>query len=189
MSTNFPTSLETRPALPTGVAVPKASDASIAELLPFLHWAMDAIVALEAKVGVNSSAVTTSLDYLTATARRYQTVKSQSFDLDNGAGTTVDEVIARFPFAVTVRAARIVYDDATTGTVAAGSATCGTTVGGSSIFGATSYENTKAVGTTTAVSLGVGTSVPAGTPIIVRHTGVAATQAGKAHVEIDYTID
>lgn len=189
MSTNFPTSLEARPALPTGVSVPRASEASIAELLPFLHWAMDAIVALEAKVGIDSSAVTTSLDYKTATTRNYLTVKSQVFDLDNGAGTTVDEVILRPAGAITLRGARIVYDDATTGTVAAGNMSVGTTVGGTQILAATAYENTKAVGTTTTAAL-VGTvSITANQAVFVRHTGVAATQAGKAHLELDYTID
>lgn len=188
MSTNFPTSLETRPALPTGVAVPKASEASIAELLPFLHWLMDSVVALEAKVGVDSSAVSTSLDYKTATARRYLTAKSQSFDLDNGAGTTVDETLMRLPFAVTLRAARIVYDDATTGTVAAGNIKLGGSVGDGAYIAATAYENTKAVGTSTACTI-LTSAVAANQALFVRHTGVAATQAGKAHLEVDYTID
>lgn len=113
MATNYPTSLETRPALPSGVVVPKASDATLAELLPFLHWAMDAIVALEAKVGVTSSAVSTSLDYLNQATRRTRTIRSEAFDLDS-ASATIDRVIARFPFAVTITAARIVYEDATT---------------------------------------------------------------------------
>lgn len=111
--------------------------------------------------------------------------KSQLFDLDNGAGTTVDEVILRPSVPITITAARIVYTDATTGTVAAGNAKIGTTVGGAEIVAATAYENTKAVGTKTDMTI-VSGAVAADTPVIVRHTGVAATQAGRAYVEIEY---
>jgi hypothetical protein len=109
------------------------------------------------------------------------------FNLDNGNGTTIDDVIIRPTSAIVITAARIVYVDATTGTVAAGTASIGTTVGGVDIVAATNYENTKAVGTTTAMVI-VSGAVAAGTPVIVRHTGVAATQAGQAIVEIEYTV-
>lgn len=188
MSTNFPTTLETRSALPTGVKMPRASEAAIAELLPLLGWLIDATVALEAKVGVTSSAVSTSLDYKTATARNYLTLKSSSFDLDNGAGTTIDEILCKMPFAITLRAARVVYDDAQTGTVAAGNIKLGGSVGDGAYIAATSYENTKAVGTSTACTI-LTSAVAADQALFVRHTGVAATQAGKAHLEVDYTID
>jgi hypothetical protein len=58
-------------------------------------------------------------------------------------------------------------------------------VGGSEIVAATAYGNAATVGSTTAMTL-VATTVAAGTPVIVRHTGVAAVQAGQAHVEIEY---
>jgi hypothetical protein len=90
--------------------------------------------------------------------------------------------------AITITAARIVYSDATSGTVAAGSVKVGTTVGGAEIVAATNYENSKAVGATTALTIVAG-AVAAGTAVIVRHTGVAATQAGEACVEITYTVD
>jgi hypothetical protein len=113
---------------------------------------------------------------------------SPSFDLDNGAGTTIDRVIFRPSVPITITAARIVYEDATTGTVAAGNARIGTTVGGSEIVASTAYENTKAVGTVTAMTI-VSGAVAAATPICVRHTGVASTQAGFAHVEIEFTVN
>jgi hypothetical protein len=111
---------------------------------------------------------------------------SQWFDLDNGSGTTIDDVILRATVAVVVTAARIVYVDATTGTVAAGNAKIGITVGGAEIVAATAYENTKTVGSVTNMTIVAG-AVPANTPICVRHTGIAATAAGKAYVEIEYT--
>lgn len=116
------------------------------------------------------------------------TARSEDFNLDNGAGATIDRVILRPSAAVTIRAARIVYTDATSGTVAAGNAKIGTTVAGAEIVAATAYENAKAVGTATAMTI-VSGAVAANTPVIVRHTGVAATAAGFAHVEIEYTIN
>lgn len=111
--------------------------------------------------------------------------KSMRFDLDNGAGTTVDDVILRPDVAITIVAARIVYTDATTGTVAGGNAKIGTTVGGAEIVAATAYANASAVGTKTDMTI-VSGAVAAGSPVIVRHTGVAVTQAGMAYVEIEY---
>jgi hypothetical protein len=50
---------------------------------------------------------------------------------------------------------------------------------------ATAYENTKAVGTTTAMTIVAG-AVTAGRRVYCRHTGIAATAAGQAYVEIEY---
>lgn len=111
--------------------------------------------------------------------------KSMRFDIDNGAGTTIDDVVLVPGVPITITAARIVYTDATTGTVAAGNAKIGTTVGGAEIVAATAYENAKAIGTKTDLTIVAG-AVPAGTPVIVRHTGIAATAAGWAYVEIEY---
>ena len=108
------------------------------------------------------------------------------FDIDNGAGVTVDDVILRPDVAITITAARIVYTDATTGTVAGANAKIGTTVGGAEIVAATAYENAKAVGTKTDMTL-VSGAVAAGTPVIVRHTGIASVAAGQAYVEVEYS--
>ena len=113
---------------------------------------------------------------------------SPSFDLDNGAGTTVDRVLLKHSKSLTLYRARIVYEDATSGTVAAGNIKLGTTVGGAEITAATAYGNAKTVGTQTDMTLLVYT-VAAGTMINVRHTGVASTQAGFAHVELEYAVD
>lgn len=127
--------------------------------------------------------------YIPRGAGQRQVARSQWFNLDNGAGTTIDDVILRHTQPVSIKAARIVYVDATTGTVAGGSAQIGTTVTGVELVAATNYENTKAVGTTTAMTLKAAAAlVPALTPVIVRHTGVAVTQAGQAVVEIEYTV-
>lgn len=114
--------------------------------------------------------------------------RSVWFNIDNGSGTTIDDVLLVPTSAITITAARIIYVDATTGTVAAGNAKIGSTLGGAEIVAATAYENTKAVGTTTAMTI-VDGAVAAATPVFVRHTGIAATAAGQAVVEIEYTVD
>ena len=119
---------------------------------------------------------------------RRKTAKSIWFNLDNGSGTTIDDVILAAVEALTITDARIVYVDATSGTVAAGNVKVGTTVGGAEIVAATAYANSATVGTTTAMTL-VNAKVPAGTMISVRHTGVAATAAGQAFVQIEYMFD
>lgn len=118
---------------------------------------------------------------------KFKVARSRLFDLDNGAGTTVDDCILRHSKAVKLLNARIVYTTATTGTVAAGNAAIGTTIGGGEIAAATAYENSKGIGVRTAVTLLV-TDVAADTPIYVRHTGVAATVAGEAYVEVEYAV-
>jgi len=120
-------------------------------------------------------------------AAKFKTARSQVFNLDNGSGTTIDDVILRATRQVRLHAARIVYTDAQTGTVAAGNVTIGTAVNGEEIVAETAYENSKAVGTVTALTL-VTTTVAANTPVIVRHTGVASTAAGMAYIELDYSL-
>lgn len=119
---------------------------------------------------------------------RRQIARSKAFNLDNGAGTTIDDCILRHSQRVLPLAARIVYTDATTGTVAGGNAKIGTTVGGAEIVAATAYENTKAVGTTTAMAFASAAVLAAGQPVMVRHTGVAVTQAGESYVELEYLV-
>ena len=113
--------------------------------------------------------------------------RSKAFNLDNGAGTTIDDCILRLDKRIELVKAQVVYTDATTGTVAAGNSRVGTTVGGSEIVASTAYENTKAIGTVTAMTLVI-TEVAENTAVIVRHTGVAITQAGEAYTEVFYRI-
>lgn len=127
--------------------------------------------------------------YISRGASKREVARSIWFNLDNGAGTTIDDVVLRHTQPISIRAARIVYVDATTGTVAAGAISVGTTVGGVELVAATNYENAKAVGAQTALALKAAAAyVAGGTPICVRHTGVAATQAGQSVVEIEYEV-
>lgn len=129
-----------------------------------------------------------STHILRGDAPRIHTARSRAFDIDNGAGTTIDDVILKHSRAITIQAARIIYVGATTGTVAAGNAKIGTALGGAEIVAATAYENTKAVGVSTAMAIVAG-AVAAGGSVFVRHTGIAATAAGEAVVEIEYSVD
>lgn len=115
------------------------------------------------------------------------TVRSESFDIDNGAGTTVDVLLIRHPRPIVINACRIVYSDATVGTAAAGNAKVGITVGGAEVVAATAYTNSATVGSTTAMVIVEG-RIAAGVPVLVRHTGVATTVAGRSQVECDYSI-
>jgi hypothetical protein len=120
---------------------------------------------------------------------RRQVAKSVWFNLDNGSGTTIDDVLLYCSQPVQIKAARIVYVDATTGTVAGGNAKIGTTVGGAEIVAATAYGDTATVGSVTAMTvIQTAARVAANTMISVRHTGVATTQAGQAYVEIEYVV-
>ena len=115
----------------------------------------------------------------------YGVTRSMRFDIDNGAGTTIDDVVLRSDVAVTITGVRAVYTDATTGTVAAGNFKVGTTVGGGEICAATAYGNAAAIGTITAATIVSGV-VAAAAAVFVRHTGVAAVAVGQAYIEVEY---
>jgi hypothetical protein len=132
--------------------------------------------------------MTNESGYKNSRRSQHKFAKSVWFNLDNGAGATIDDVILCADEAITILSARIVYVDATSGTVAAGNAAVGTTVGGAEIVAATAYGNSKAVGSYTDLTL-VATAVPANTSVFVRHTGVATTAAGQAYVQIEFTVD
>jgi len=111
--------------------------------------------------------------------------KSQIFNIDNGAGTTIDETIIRPDRPFRLIAARIVYDTEAAGTVAGANARIGVAVAGATVVASTAYTNSAAVGSATAMALLISEHA-ANTPIIVRHTGVAATAAGQAHIELEW---
>lgn len=126
--------------------------------------------------------------YIARGKAQYNVVTTQTFNIDNGAGTTVDECVLNLPYAIEIMDARIVYQEATdTSGVASANAKIGTTAGGAEIVAATAYAVSKAVGATTAMTL-VLSRIPANTGVFVRHTGIAATEGGQAKVQIAYRI-
>ena len=126
-----------------------------------------------------------SREYIAHGRDRANTIKSQIFNYDNGAGVTIDETLLVPRKQIKLLAARMVEDTETAGTVAAGSIGLGITVGGVEIVAATNYVNTSTVGTVLNLTI-LKPIIPGGTPIIARHTGVAATAAGQGHVELEY---
>ncbi len=135
---------------------------------------------------VNASAAIAG-SKLAAKARRH-TITSPEIDIDNGAGATRDFVVIRPTSAITLTDARVIYTNATTGTVAAATVQLGTSVGGTELVAATNLEDSKAIGTVTALTLQA-TAVAANTPVTLRHTGIAATAAGMYIVQLEYTVD
>ena len=128
-----------------------------------------------------------------ATNARRQFAVSKEFDIDNGAGTTDDDIILSTSDGCTVVSAAIVYTVATDSAgAAAANAKIGTTVGGSQVVETTALEVSKAVGSRTAMVLETGAgvlNVDAGGFLCVRHTGVTATEAGKYKVVVEYQVD
>lgn len=119
--------------------------------------------------------------------QRIRIVRGQTWDIDAGAFTH-DEVILRPAEAITLIAARIVYEDVQSGACTAASVALGTAPGGTQIATAVNLEASKAVGTITEVQM-QSTALPADTPLCARWTLLAATVAGKCHLEVEYKID
>jgi len=112
-------------------------------------------------------------------------IRTQFFNIDNGAGTTVDEpLFDSGPRGCRITRVYCIYGEATA-TVAAGNYRLGTAVGGAQIVAATAYVNSKAVGDVTEGVLALD-SLPPNTRCFVRHTGVAITQTGTASMVVEY---
>ena len=123
-------------------------------------------------------------------ARGYQrcnVATSQTFNIDNGAGATIDEVLlSNLPADIEIISIKAVYQEATdTSGVASANFKFGTTVGGTEITAATALEVSKAVGATTPATLVV-SRVAKGGFLSVRHTGIAATEGGQYKVQVVY---
>lgn len=117
-----------------------------------------------------------------------QTVASKIFDIDNGNGTTIDDAILLCSKSIRLLAAYVLYTTATAGTVAAATIQLGVAVAGSTVIAATALENAKAVGAKTDLTLLV-RDIAAGTPLIARHTGIAATVAGEYRLVVEYEVN
>lgn len=112
--------------------------------------------------------------------------RSKTFNIDNGSGTTDDDIILVPDRAIVVLAARAIYTVATdTAGAASANFKLGTAVAGAEIVAATALEVSKAVGTYTAGTIVAG-AVAANGMVAVRHTGIAATEAGEYFVQIAY---
>lgn len=125
--------------------------------------------------------------YIARGNQRFHLFRSKTFNIDNGSGTTDDDVIfSNLPYALEIKSVKVVYVEATD-TTGAGSATVslGTTAGGVDTVAATALEAAKAVGATTALTLvAAGAVYAAGSALFARHTGVASTEAGQYYLQV-----
>lgn len=148
-------------------------------------------VAVTGDVTISNAGVTAIgtgkvLTAMQSTAAKLRTIRTSTLDIDTIGAATYDEVAIVPSQGMEIAEVRIVYDKETSGTVAGGSYSVGTSaVTGTEIVNAQALENAKAVGYAKVCTLASGT-VAKDTPVFVRFTGVAATQAGATHLEIDF---
>lgn len=126
--------------------------------------------------------------YIPRGNEKFQYIVSKEFNIDNGSGTTDDDLVLVPDKDIQIEHVRVFYTEATD-TAGAASATVqiGTTAGGVDIVAATALAVSKAIGSVTALTIASG-YVAAGEFVFVRHTGIAATEAGKYKVQIRYRV-
>jgi hypothetical protein len=127
--------------------------------------------------------------YLLRGDQKFQVMRSKTFNIDNGSGTTDDDVIfADLGFDVYIESVKAVYVEATdTAGAASANFKLGTTAGGTGVVAATALEVSKAVGSSTSATL-ASNRINAGTDLFARHTGVATTQPGQYYLQVTYRI-
>jgi uncharacterized protein YaiE (UPF0345 family) len=144
----------------------------------------DATMSNAGAVTIGSGKITVAK--MTATAKKHY-IRGESFDIDGAGATDTYQVLLVPVSGIEISQALLVYEGATSGTVATGSVRLGTAIDGQQIAGSLSFENSKAVGYSKAFTEAEYT-VPAGSAIHVRFSGVATTQAGVVHVELEYSL-
>jgi len=121
-------------------------------------------------------------------AQKNQTYSTQIFNIDNGNGTTIDDVFYCVRDTV-IDSIRPVYTEATDTTGAASANwKVGTAAGGTQIVGVTALQVAKAVGAAGTAGTLVATLIPAGSTIFFRHTGVASTEVGQYKLQMEYHV-
>lgn len=124
--------------------------------------------------------------YIARGNQRENLVKSGVFNIDNGAGVTVDETLLNVPYDIYLTDVRAIYTEATDTTGAASSNfKLGTSAGGSTLVAATALAAAKAIGATTTATITLD-YLPANTTLWIRHTGIAATEVGQYFVQVSY---
>ena len=116
--------------------------------------------------------------------RLVHVITPAAFNVDNGAGTTVDYQLANLPFDCYLVDVRAIYSEATdTAGAASANFKLGVAAGGATLVAATALEAAKAIGATTTATV-VSDYLPANTTLWVRHTGVASTEVGQYFVQV-----
>lgn len=116
--------------------------------------------------------------------RCFPVITPAAFNVDNGAGTTVDYQLGNFPFDCYIQDVRAIYSEATdTAGAASANFKLGVAAGGATLVAATALEAAKAIGATTVATI-ASDYLPANTTLWVRHTGVATTEVGQYFVQV-----
>lgn len=115
-------------------------------------------------------------------------VRSANINIDNGAGTTTDEVLFNSgPKGARLTRVYFLYEEIAQ-TVAAGNFKLGVAVGGATLVAATAYTDSAAIGAVTEATIAQD-KVPANTTVWLRHTGIASTATGTGKVCVEYVYD
>lgn len=115
-------------------------------------------------------------------------LRTDTFNIDNGSGTTIDDILVVPPVACRIKSIRAVYEEATdTAGAASANFTVGSAVGGAQYVAATALEVSKAIGSYTDATI-VAEEVAANGMIAVRHTGIAVTEAGQYFVQVELEV-
>jgi len=115
--------------------------------------------------------------------QRFNIMRSKTYNIDNGSGTTDDDQLGNLPFDCYLVDVRAVYTEATDTTGAASANfKLGVTAGGATLVAATALEAAKAIGGTTTATIAAAV-LPANTTLWARHTGVATTEVGQYYVQ------
>lgn len=127
--------------------------------------------------------------YVARGDQRIEWFRSKTYNIDNGSGTTDDDVIFsdldKDAYVVHVRA---VYVEATdTAGAASANFSLGTAAGGATVVAATALEVSQSVGDATVATIAAGL-VSAGGALFARHTGIAATEAGQYYLQVGVLI-
>lgn len=126
--------------------------------------------------------------YIARGLEKQHYVTSVEFNIDNGSGTTVDDILLVPDKNIYIENARVFYTEATDTTgVATATVQIGVAIAGATVVAATALAVSKAIGSTTALTVAA-PFVPAGSILVVRHTGRAATEAGKYKVQVRFRI-
>lgn len=123
--------------------------------------------------------------YISRGKNKVNTFRTKTFNIDNGAGTTDDDVWY-LPYKTVILAAYKVYTEATDTTGAASAnVRAGVAAAGATVIASTALDVATAVGAGVACSVLIN-EFAAGTTIFTRHTGVATTEVGQYFVEYLY---
>ncbi len=117
-------------------------------------------------------------------AQHLNTICSSTFDIDSGT-TPYSEVVFVPNLPITIRATKVIYMGATTGTIDTGTVKVGVSAGSGFVADATNFLNGAPIGAEVELEIS-NSEIDADQPVIVTWTGVSGTQAGLAKVQIDY---